>query len=121
MAEFGGCTRGDAFDGDAGLHRQTVADGVDGQLAHGSLAGPDGCDGVHSTPKLNPADKVSPIDRDELFEGCGVLVVEGGGKIFQGILKFLTDWRVGVKTKTEGKETKRGEIQNLCADFQIDL
>lgn len=103
MAEAGGCADTDAFDGRAGLHGQAVANGVDGHLAHGGLTGPDGGDGVHSTPELDPANKVSPIDRDELSESRDVLVVVGGGKVLQGNFKLFTQWRAGVKTEAGGK------------------
>lgn len=95
----------DTFDGHAGLDGQAVADSVDRHLAHGGLAGPDGGDGVHSTSEVNPADKVGPIDGDELLESC-VLVAVGGGKVLQGNLKLLTQWRAGVKTKAAGKEER---------------
>lgn len=100
-AEARGGADGDALDGRTGLHGQAVAHGVDGHLAHGSLAGPNGGDGVHSTPEVDPADEVSPVHGDELPEGGGVLVV-GGGEILQGDFKLFTQRGAGVKTEAAG-------------------
>lgn len=46
------------------------------------------------TAKVDPADEVRPVDGDELAEGGGVLVVEGGWKALQGGLELLTQWRM---------------------------
>lgn len=116
--EAGGGADLDAFDGGAGLDRQAVAHSVDGHLAHGGLAGPDGGHGVHSPPEVNPADEVSPVDGDELSESRRVLVVIGGGKILQGNLELLTQRRTGVKTETAGREGEESPLTQAYRNME---
>lgn len=105
FAKAGGCADADTLDAPAGLHRQTVADRLDGHLLHGGLAGPDGRDGVNLTAEMDPAYEVRPVDGDELLEGRGVLVVVGGRKVLQGDLELLTQRRARVKAEAGGKQS----------------
>lgn len=104
VAELGRGADRHPFDDGLGLHRQTVADGLDGHVTHGGLAGPDGSDGVDPPPQVDPADEVSPVDGHELLEG-GVLVAVGGGEVLQGLHELFTQRRPRVDAEAGSTDT----------------